>query len=61
LDQALRADCRCIPVERAIFDGEVVVIKDGRANFSALQAELASGRQSQMVFYAFELRRPGSL
>jgi ATP-dependent DNA ligase len=44
-----------IPVEHAIFDGEVVVIKDGRTNFSELQAALASGRQDQMVFYAFDL------
>jgi hypothetical protein len=29
---------------RAIIDGEVVVIKDGRTNFSELQAELAAGR-----------------
>jgi bifunctional non-homologous end joining protein LigD len=44
-----------IPVERAIFDGEVVVIKDGRTNFSELQAALASGRQGSMAFYAFDL------
>jgi bifunctional non-homologous end joining protein LigD len=49
------ADAFGIPVERAIFDGEVVVIKDGRTNFSELQAELASGRQGAMVFYAFDL------
>jgi len=52
---ALIADAFSIPVERAIFDGEVVVIKDGRTNFSELQAELASGRQRAMVFYAFDL------
>jgi bifunctional non-homologous end joining protein LigD len=44
-----------IPVERAVFDGEVVVIKDGRTNFSELQAALASGRQRSMAFYAFDL------
>jgi ATP dependent DNA ligase domain len=44
-----------IPVERAIFDGEVVVIKEGRTNFSALQAELAAGRQRELQFYAFGL------
>ena len=27
-----------IPVDRAIFDGEVVAVKDGRTNFSELQA-----------------------
>jgi bifunctional non-homologous end joining protein LigD len=30
---------------QAIIDGEVVVIKNGRTNFSELQAELAAGRQ----------------
>jgi bifunctional non-homologous end joining protein LigD len=40
---------------QAIIDGEVVVIKDGRTNFSELQAELASGRQDRLVFYAFDL------
>jgi bifunctional non-homologous end joining protein LigD len=44
-----------IPVERAIFDGEVVVVKDGRTNFSELQAALAAGRQRDMAFYAFDL------
>jgi bifunctional non-homologous end joining protein LigD len=52
---ALIAEAFDLPVERAIFDGEVVVIKDGRTNFSELQAELASGRQRAMVFYAFDL------
>jgi bifunctional non-homologous end joining protein LigD len=52
---ALIADAFAMPVERAIFDGEVVVIKDGRTNFSELQAELASGRQRAMVYYAFDL------
>jgi bifunctional non-homologous end joining protein LigD len=33
-----------IPVDRAIFDGEVVAVKDGRTNFSELQAALAAGR-----------------
>jgi bifunctional non-homologous end joining protein LigD len=40
---------------QAIIDGEVVVIKDGRTNFSELQAELAAGRQDALVFYAFDL------
>jgi bifunctional non-homologous end joining protein LigD len=52
---AVIADSFALAVERAIFDGEVVVIKDGRTNFSELQAELASGRQRAMVFYAFDL------
>jgi ATP-dependent DNA ligase len=37
---------------QAIIDGEVVVIKDGRTNFSELQAELAAGRQDKLVFSA---------
>jgi hypothetical protein len=36
----------------AIIDGEVVVIHEGRTNFSQLQAELAAGRQDRLVFYA---------
>jgi bifunctional non-homologous end joining protein LigD len=40
---------------QAIIDGEVVVIKDGRTNFSELQAKLATGDQDRLVFYAFDL------
>jgi bifunctional non-homologous end joining protein LigD len=40
---------------QAIVDGEVVVIHEGRANFSELQAELAAGHQDRLVFYAFDL------
>src|ERR1700692_3488543 len=43
-----------IPAQ-AILDGEVVVIHEGRTNFSELQAELAAGRQDRLVFYAFDL------
>lgn len=39
----------------AIIDGEVVVIHEGRTNFSELQAELAAGRQDRLVCYAFDL------
>jgi bifunctional non-homologous end joining protein LigD len=39
----------------AILDGEVVVVKDGRTNFSELQAELAADRQDKLVYYAFDL------
>jgi bifunctional non-homologous end joining protein LigD len=49
------ADAFDIPVERAIFDGEVVVVHEGRTNFSELQADLASGKQRRMVFYVFDL------
>jgi bifunctional non-homologous end joining protein LigD len=40
---------------KAIIDGEVVVIHDGRTNFSELQADLAAGRQDRLVYYAFDL------
>jgi bifunctional non-homologous end joining protein LigD len=40
---------------QAIIDGEVVVIHEGRTNFSELQADLAAGRQDRLVFYAFDL------
>jgi bifunctional non-homologous end joining protein LigD len=40
---------------QAIIDGEVVVIHEGRTNFSELQAELAAGRQDRLNYYAFDL------
>ncbi|WLB91342.1 non-homologous end-joining DNA ligase [Bradyrhizobium japonicum] len=40
---------------QTIFDGEVVVIHEGRTNFSELQADLAKGRQDRMLFYAFDI------
>jgi bifunctional non-homologous end joining protein LigD len=40
---------------QAILDGEVVVIHEGRTNFSELQAELAAGKQDRLVYYAFDL------
>jgi bifunctional non-homologous end joining protein LigD len=49
------ADAFDIPVKQAIFDGEVVIVHEGRTNFSELQADLASGKQRRMIFYAFDL------
>ncbi|MGX4773899.1 non-homologous end-joining DNA ligase [Bradyrhizobium guangdongense] len=40
---------------QTIFDGEIVVVHEGRANFSELQADLAKGRQDRMLFYAFDI------
>ena len=40
---------------QAIIDGEVVVVHEGRTNFSELQAELAAGRQDKLIYYAFDL------
>ncbi|WP_308163562.1 non-homologous end-joining DNA ligase [Bradyrhizobium sp. SRL28] len=48
------AGALAIPGE-AIIDGEVVVVHEGRANFSELQAELAAGRQGRLIYYAFDL------
>lgn len=44
-----------LPIDKAIFDGEVVVEQEGKSNFSALQAELSSGRQERLAFYIFDL------
>ena len=38
-----------------ILDGEVIVEKDGRSNFSELQAELAAGRKRRLHYYVFDL------
>jgi bifunctional non-homologous end joining protein LigD len=40
---------------QAIIDDEVVVVHEGRTNFSELQVELAGGRQDRFLFYAFDL------
>ncbi|WP_375775990.1 non-homologous end-joining DNA ligase [Bradyrhizobium sp. ma5] len=40
---------------QAIIDGEVVVVHEGRTNFSELQAELARGEQDRLLYYAFDL------
>jgi bifunctional non-homologous end joining protein LigD len=48
------ADALAIPGQ-AVIDGEVVVVYEGRTNFSELQAELAAGRQGRLVYYAFDL------
>src|SRR4029078_12002576 len=48
------AGALAIPGE-AIIDGEVVVVHEGRTNFSKLQAELAAGKQGRLVYYAFDL------
>lgn len=40
---------------QTIFDGEIVVVHEGRTNFAELQADLAKGRQDRMLFYAFDI------
>ena len=45
-----------LPTRQAVMDGEVVVESAGRSSdFSALQADLATGRTDRMVYYAFDL------
>ena len=47
---------RRLPLERALIDGEVVVLsKAGAPDFSALQAALSEGRSDRFIFYAFDL------
>jgi bifunctional non-homologous end joining protein LigD len=48
-------EAAALPVDRLVIDGEICVIKDGKTDFSALQAELKSGRQRALVFYAFDI------
>jgi bifunctional non-homologous end joining protein LigD len=40
---------------QAIVDGDVVVVHEGRTNFSELQVELARGDQDRLLYYAFDL------
>ncbi|WP_346659261.1 hypothetical protein [Bradyrhizobium sp. CW7] len=40
---------------KAIVDGEVVVIHEGRTNFSELQADLGRGDQDRLLYFAFDL------
>ena len=56
LDQTLHRIAGALDIRgQAIIDGEVVVVHEGRTNFSELQAELAAGRQGRLVYYAFDL------
>jgi bifunctional non-homologous end joining protein LigD len=41
--------------DQGIIDGEVVVVHEGRTNFSELQADLARGDQDRLLYYAFDL------
>jgi bifunctional non-homologous end joining protein LigD len=45
-----------LPVKDALLDGEVVVIEaDGTTSFQALQNALGEGRESDLVYFAFDL------
>src|SRR5579872_7473987 len=43
------------PIKSAIFDGELVVSVDNRADFYEMQADLASGRKDRLAYYIFDL------
>jgi len=54
--KAVFTDLQNLPVGAALIDGEMVVETDaGASDFSALQADLSSGRYDRLVFYAFDL------
>lgn len=45
-----------LPVNRALLDGELVVLKEnGASSFEALQQALSAGDDSRIVYYAFDL------
>jgi hypothetical protein len=45
-----------LPIEKAVFDGEVVVEdRQGIADFAALQDALKVGRNETIAFYVFDL------
>jgi bifunctional non-homologous end joining protein LigD len=45
-----------LPVESAVYDGEVVVLeKSGRSNFQALQNAMKGRKVGQLVYYLFDL------
>ncbi|HEX6042670.1 DNA ligase D [Longimicrobium sp.] len=45
-----------LPAKNAVLDGELVVLtREGRTSFQALQNVLNSGRGAELVFYAFDL------
>ena len=45
-----------LPAERLLLDGEVVVLdRDGRPSFQALQDELAAGRTGDLIYHVFDI------
>ncbi|HKP64297.1 MAG TPA: DNA ligase D [Polyangiales bacterium] len=44
-----------LPLERALLDGELVVLRDGISDFQRLQNSLSEGRDIDCVLYAFDL------
>jgi bifunctional non-homologous end joining protein LigD len=53
---ALRAAIERLPVNKAIFDGEVIYPDaDGKPDFALLQNELAKGRGRGLLYYIFDI------
>jgi bifunctional non-homologous end joining protein LigD len=53
---AIAREAATLPAERALLDGEVVVLEpDGRSSFQALQNALSENRQGDLVYFAFDL------
>ncbi len=53
---AIAEALRTLPVEEAILDGEIVVLRpDGTSDFQALQNLLRGGRTAKTVYYLFDL------
>ncbi|SNS83792.1 ATP-dependent DNA ligase LigD phosphoesterase module /ATP-dependent DNA ligase LigD polymerase module [Granulicella rosea] len=52
----LAAELSALPCEKALLDGEVVVLaKDGTTSFAELQAHFQEGKKSELVYFAFDL------
>lgn len=43
-----------LQLDRAVLDGELVVLKDGVSDFQSLQNSLSAGRDERCVYYAFD-------
>jgi bifunctional non-homologous end joining protein LigD len=53
---AIAEEAAKLPAERALLDGEVVVLEaDGKSSFQALQNALSENRQEDLVYFAFDL------
>jgi bifunctional non-homologous end joining protein LigD len=44
-----------LELDRAVLDGELVVLRDGVSDFQSLQNSLSTGRDGHCVYYAFDL------
>ncbi|MDR5822484.1 DNA ligase D [Caballeronia sp. LZ043] len=51
----LQVELRNLPVTSAWLDGEIVVLKDGIPNFSALQDAISGANSEEILFFLFDL------